>query len=408
MLKSLHLKNTLSFRDTRIDLEPLNILIGPNASGKSNLIETVSLLQATPNDLVGFFRRNGPVADWIWKGEPAAEQQPGVAEINAVVHNPTGAQEADRSLTYNLRLAENKDRLQIVGERLENILPYRSNQPRPYYYFNVENGYGQISTRRAYDGGGNGSQGGLPDARLTPDNFAPTRSVLSERRDPDNFPVLTETARRFASMRLYRNWNVGRDSPARKPQPADDDIEFLDENFENLALVINDLQIRGQEKLIDQHLNRFYQAYQSLRPRVYGGTIQLVVNETGMTRGIPATRLSDGTIRFVALLTILYHPQPPELICIEEPELAMHPDAMPLLADMLQSAAERTQLIVTTHSPELVDQFTAEPSAVLVCERDFGGDTQLKRQSSGELEHWLNDYRLGDLWRKGAIGGNRW
>ena len=127
-----------------------------------------------------------------------------------------------------------------------------------------------------------------------------------------------------------------------------------------------------------------------------------------MRSAIPATRLSDGTMRFIVLLTILCHPQPPELICIEEPELALHPDAMPLLAELLRHASERTQVIVTTHSPDLVDQFTVDPGAIVICERGFDGDTQFKRLTEEGLEGWLSDYRLGEIWQKGVIGGNRW
>ena len=231
---------------------------------------------------------------------------------------------------------------------------------------------------------------------------------MSQVRDPVNFPVLTRTSQRLAAMRLYRDWAVGRNSPARMPQATDGDIEFLDEDFNNLALVVNDLQTRGLEESIDLNLNHFYQSYQGLRPRVYGGTIQLAASEAGMRSVIPATRLSDGTMRFIALLTILCHPRPPELVCIEEPELAMHPDATVQLASLLRDASERTQIIITTHSPDLVDQFTEEPEAVLVCERDFESDTSFRRLSQSELESWLEDYRLGELWRKGVIGGNRW
>ncbi len=231
---------------------------------------------------------------------------------------------------------------------------------------------------------------------------------MSQIRDPVNFPVLTQTARRLSTMRLYRNWDMGRDSPARKPQATDDDTNFLDEDFKNLALVVSDLQTRGLETFIDSNINRFYQAYEGLRSRVYGGTIQLVANETGMRSAIPATRLSDGTMRFIALLVILCHPQPPELICIEEPELGLHPDAMPLLADLLRYASERAQIVITTHSPDIVDQFTAEPDAVVVCERGFDGETQFKRLSQDNLKDWLEDYRLGEIWKKGVIGGNRW
>ena len=409
LIHSLHLKNVLSFRDAEIALAPLNIVIGPNASGKSNLIEAVSLLQAVPDDLAKFFRINGPILDWIWKGGTESGTTPPLAEITAVFDNPEGMHEADRQLTYVLRLGANNERLQVVVEKLENIKPYEPHQSRPYYYFSVENGYGRISYRKSHDNGGYNDQVEIPDpTRLNPDNFDPSRSVMSQIRDPVNFPVLTRTSRRLSTMRLYRNWSVGRDSPARKPQATDDDVAFLDEDFKNLALVVNDLQTRGLESRIDLNLNRFYQAYDSLRPRVYGGTIQLAANEAGMRSAIPATRLSDGTMRFIALLTILCHPRPPELICIEEPELAMHPDVMPLLADLLRSASERAQVIVTTHSPDLVDQFTGDPEAVVVCERGFDGDTQLKRLASEELKDWLSEYRLGEMWQKGVIGGNRW
>ncbi len=323
-----------------------------------------------------------------------------------MLDNPKGRRDAEKQLSYGIQIASNNERLQIISEKLENIRPHQINQPRPYYYFSVENGHGRIPPLRSYNVRGDDSDG-LPTI-LTPDEFPPTRSVMSQFRDPVNFPTPTQTSRRLLGMRLYRDWDIGRDSPARRPQATDDDIDFLAEDFSNLALVVNDLQTRGLEALIDTNLNRFYESYNGLRPRVYGGTIQLAATEAGVRGTIPATRLSDGTMRFIALLTILCHPQPPELICIEEPELALHPDAMPLLADLLKSASERTQLIVTTHSPDLVDQFTIDPENVMVCERGFDNDTQLKRLSREELEDWLKDYRLGEIWQKGVIGGNRW
>ena len=307
LFHSLHLKNILSFKDAEVALAPLNIVIGPNASGKSNLIETLSLLQAVPDDVSRFFRINGPILDWIWKGGPETGVGLPLAEITAVIENTEGMMEAEKQLTYTLRLAANKDRLQVVGERLENIRPYRSYH-RPYRYFAVENGYGRIASRKSHDDTSGNDQKEITDpTKLTPDNFDPSRSVMSQIRDPVNFPVLTRTSHRLSAMRLYRNWDVGRDSPARKPQATDDDIAFLDEDFKNLALVVSDLQTRGEEARIDSNLNRFYEAYDGLRPRVYGGTIQLAANETGMRSAIPATRLSDGTMRFIALLTILCH-----------------------------------------------------------------------------------------------------
>lgn len=121
----------------------------------------------------------------------------------------------------------------------------------------------------------------------------------------------------------------------------------------------------------------------------------------------PAVRLSDGTLRFLCLLAILCDPAPPPLIVIEEPELGLHADAIALVARLLRAAAERTQLIVTTHSDALVDAFTDTPEVVVVVERDERG-TKLRRLSRDVLSEWLEKYRLGPLWSMGVIGGNRW
>jgi predicted ATPase len=106
-------------------------------------------------------------------------------------------------------------------------------------------------------------------------------------------------------------------------------------------------------------------------------------------------------------LTILCHPSPPPLICIEEPELGLHPDVLPTLADLMKEASQRTQLIVTTHSDILVDAMTDCPEAVWVCEKDESG-TQMRHLTREQLEPWLEKYRLGELWTRGEIGGTRW
>src|SRR6202034_1027015 len=119
------------------------------------------------------------------------------------------------------------------------------------------------------------------------------------------------------------------------------------------------------------------------------------------------SRLSDGTLRWLALLIILLNPTPPPLVCLEEPELGWHPDIVPTLADLLRDASTRTQLIVTTHSTSLVDAFSDTPEAICVCEK-VEGATQIRRLDRDKLKVWLNDYSLGHLWASGEIGGNRW
>lgn len=106
-------------------------------------------------------------------------------------------------------------------------------------------------------------------------------------------------------------------------------------------------------------------------------------------------------------MAILCHPEPPPLICLEEPELGLHPEVIASVAKLLREAAQRTQIIVTTHSVELVDALTEEPEAVVVCEREAEGTT-FRRLERSSLSEWLEKYTLGELWQKGEIGGTRW
>ncbi len=138
---------------------------------------------------------------------------------------------------------------------------------------------------------------------------------------------------------------------------------------------------------------------------IEGGTVQVYFTEGDFS--IPATRLSDGTVRYLCLLAILCDPEPPPLIGIEEPELGLHPDILPKIADLLMAASERTQLIVTTHSEILVDALTERPGAVVVCEK-HEGQTGMRRLDPEALRSWLEKYRLGQLWMNGQLGGTRW
>jgi len=201
---------------------------------------------------------------------------------------------------------------------------------------------------------------------------------------------------------------MGRYSPARRAQPTDVRSDFLAEDFSNLAVVLNNIQLTPAITPIERYLKKFNEVNDRVHVEVYANTARIMMRETGLDEPIPATRLSAGTLRFLALLAILCHPKPPPLICIEEPELGLHPDIIPTVAELLKSASERTQLVVTTHSKQLVDEFSDEPESVVVCERDPETGTRFERLSKEKLALWLKRYQLGDLWEKGEIGGNRW
>ena len=135
--------------------------------------------------------------------------------------------------------------------------------------------------------------------------------------------------------------------------------------------------------------------------------MQFYLHEPGFDPPISPTRLSDGTVRYLCLLAILCDPEPPPLIGIEEPELGLHPDLLPKVADLLVAASARTQLIVTTHSDILIDALTDWPESVVIVEK-HAGQTSMQRLDAEKLRAWLEKYRLGQLWTRGDLGGTRW
>ena len=152
-------------------------------------------------------------------------------------------------------------------------------------------------------------------------------------------------------------------------------------------------------------LQDLYEGLTDFHVSVEGGSVQVFFTEGDFS--IPATRLSDGTLRYLCLLAILRDPDPPPFIAIEEPELGLHPDILPKIVDLMIDASERTQLVVTTHSDIIVNALTEFPEAVVVCEK-IRGATTMQRLRSEELAGWLEKYRLGELWMSGEIGGTRW
>lgn len=388
-LQKLRLDGFLPFAPASapLDLQPLNVLIGPNGGGKSNLIEAIELLSATPHDVAQCIRDGGSVGEWLWKGG----DRPGPATIEAVVDHgtPTG-----RPLQYRLEFSEAAGRLEVLDEAIEELEP-RFGESDVYFYYRFQQGRPAINVML---------QGESQRRHLERESLRPDQSVLAQRKDPDQYPEVTWLGERFASFRTFREWAIGRYASLRRPQPADLPEDRLLADGGNLALVLNQIEHHdGRE--FDGLLRRFLPQFERMSTLVSGGQVQFFLHECGLRSPIPATRLSDGTIRFVAILAALLTPNPPPLLCIEEPELGLHPDAVAIVAELLVEASTRMQLIVTTHSDALVSALTTGVEAVVTCEKQAAG-TVLRRLEAAALGEWLRDYQLGDLWRMGELGAN--
>ncbi|MBI3763209.1 MAG: AAA family ATPase [Chloroflexi bacterium] len=390
LLHEITLRRLLSFgpQSAPLKLRGLNVFIGPNGSGKSNLLESVALLRAapnrvSPNDMRTVIGRGGGVGEWVWKGDPK-----GISTLDAVVDNPHGQQ----PLRHVLAFRAEQQTFRLEDERIENERPYPG-QPTPYFYYRYQQGQPVIALLDA-------------ERQLARESVEPDVSILAQRRDPDTYPVITELAAAYNRIRLYREWAFGRNTVFREPQKADLRTDRLEEDFSNLGLFLN--RLRRQPKAKNALLAALRDLYEGLTDfdvSIEGGTVQVFFTEGEYT--IPATRLSDGTLRYLCLLAVLCDPEPPPLIGIEEPELGLHPDILPKLADLMVEASQRTQLIITTHSDVLVDAFTERPEYVVVCEKHTG-QTVMKRLEAKQLALWLEKYRLGELWTRGELGGTRW
>ena len=392
LIHRLDARGLLSFgpRGIELGLRPLNVLIGPNGSGKSNLLESITLLKAAPGNLAGAISQGGnAVRDWIWSGEPKVS----AAAIEAIMQNPKGSQR----LRYELKFAERGQRFEVTEERITNEHAYEGFRTPHLYYDNA----GGRATINYVDTAGEDIE-----RELRSETVNVEQSILAQRKDPDHYPVLTYLGDVLSRIRFYREWEFGRDTVLRTPQKTDGPNDFLREDGRNLGLVLNSLRRSPKVKArLIEALRRLYDGITDFEVIIEGNTVQVFFHEGDIE--VPATRLSDGTLRYLCLLSILCHPKPPPLVCIEEPELGLHPDILPTLGELLLEASEQGQLIVTTHSEVLVDSLTDHPECVVVCEK-HDGQTEMRRLDRNELEVWLKQYGLGELWLRGEIGGNRW
>lgn len=405
LLDSMCLRGFLSYgmESTPIQLTSLNVLIGPNGSGKSNLIEALSILRAVPKDLPLPIRQGGGVRDWLWtSGSTTAES----AHVEVVVSEgalslakarpAAGKAKAKRgspAIRYWLEFGAEGGSFVVLSERVENA--EAQGHAKPFLYFGYEQGRPMLNIKHE----------AAPRA-LERADIDPSQSILSQRRDPETYPELSGLADLLKQILIYRSWQFGPDAAVRMSCRADVRTDVLTETCDNLPARLAKLLGKGSIK------RRFLECLRELAPGFddvsiipEGGRLQLYLQEADVS--VAAHRLSDGTLRYLCLLAILLDDAPAPLIAIEEPELGLHPDMLPTLRDLLVAASEHTQLIVTTHSTQLVDAMTDHAESILVCDKR-NGPSVLNRLTQAEVERWREAGSLGSLWMSGHIGGTRW
>jgi predicted ATPase len=419
-LKSIRPVNLLSFgpNTEEIELRPLNILIGPNGCGKSNFIEIIGLLNKLPDkDPWADVIASGGAEEWIWKGQ--ADYQPASITVTAESDDTSYAgilggldslyDEKTVKSIYSIELFDAGGSFGIGDEQFEKISE-------------GEVGLGlnnRAFVRTAWENEQENSNHAIGMAKQllmapTPQKLKSDRSVLSQIGSvsgiTSKWPQMYELANGLERIACYRDWIFGRESTSRQLQRVGLDSYHLAADSSNIAQVLKAMRDRGNAETFNQlieSMKSFYEPVKDVDTELVGTHLRIMIKEEGLKSRTPAERLSDGTLRWLNLLIVLLDPTPPPVICIEEPELGLHPDMIPTLSDLLRDASTRTQLILTTHSRTLVECFSDDPESVCVCEK-FQGATEIKRLEADYLKVWLEKYSLGQLWSSGEIGGNRW
>jgi len=353
-----------SIRKLELDLSSLNVLIGANGAGKSNFIALFELLNhVVEGKFQSFVAKAGGAESFLYYGQKVTEN------IFVKLNFGQNAYECTWSPTVN-----------------------------DEFFFNEEvcslDAYGH--TKKNYMGSGH------KESKLA------IRSKYGTINNPTNIEAYVLDS--LKSWKVYHFHDTSESAPVKKPRDINDNL-YLRPDAGNLAGFLYLLQqtkkehyeaIRDIVRLVTPFFDDFL-----LRPHPENeNLIRLEWREKGSDYPFQAYHLSDGTLRFICLATLLLQPELPSTILIDEPELGLHPYAIVILASLMRSAAERTQLIVSTQSVSLVNQFDAED--LLVVERrehDHKYETVIGRVDFEKLDAWLEEYALGELWEKNVLGG---
>ena len=373
-------QNLLSFGPDGIDLElgPLNVLIGPNGSGKSNLLDAINLLSVSPDLRVDFIRRKGAVSDWMWRGGGL-----GSTVLEAEVFEPT----CEGSFLHRLELSESSGSLRLE-ETLGSI--YSTN--------------GNLSGVLQDDGEsfGSGTVTRFPEQehKIT----GCIRSDSAMRRLPATATETEVLRKRYENMRFYRY--LSDITHSMIGSPATGKSELLHGGVPDITACLNRLMKfpDSRQKLHDR-ISDLVDPVVDINLRVDGESVELSLIEGGYE--VPVSRISSSFWRYLCLVAILVDPNPPPFIAIEEPDLGIHPDLLFKIADMLVDASNRTQIVVTTHSSEIMDAMTDHPEVIVAFDYR-NGEYTAERLDPSDVAVWLEKESLSMLWASGQLGGVVW
>ena len=361
MIEQLIIENYKSIRYGKIALTPLNVLIGANGAGKSNFISFFELLQALLNQRLGsYVLTRGGIDARLYRGRKQSDFIRCLVDFNNT-----------NAFFFELKpAAGNKAFIDYSGD-----------------YFNKSKDASKSYDERWH--------------KMLWDRSVEESEILL--RPQWRAGYLRDFLKSFT---VYHFHDTSLSSPMRRPCNVNDNAA-LRHDASNLAAYLyrlqqTDVQVFRRIEGIIRSIAPYFKQF-NLRPNpAMPETIALEWEENNSDMYLDANNFSDGTLRFIALATLLLQPDSPDTIIIDEPELGLHPSAINKFAALVQSVSRQKQIILATQSVNLVSRFS--PEHILVADRE-ADQSVFKRLSSDQLSTWLDTYSLGDLWEKNIIGG---
>jgi predicted ATPase len=378
-----------------VDWSPgdLNVVIGPNGSGKSNLLRVLELVSASARkELAVSIQSSGGIRPLLWDGEADA------IEFGLRTTPLDFKLEPQRyALEYRVKLVPvgKASAYRVQSEILFNDYRVRTGKQKdPFKFLEREKLGAKIfdEENRALT---------APE-----DSVVEDETLLSIAAGPfSRNRVLTHFQEQLANWTVYQYLDVGQNAVIR--QPAVTRLEKrIQSDGQNLINVLHTLYTSDRD--FKREINAAMKAAfgddfeELVFPPAADQRIQLRVRWKSLRREQSAADLSDGTLRFLFLLAVLAGPDPPPLVAIDEPETGLHPSMLPIVAEYAVDAARRTQVILTTHSPQFLDAFQETVPTTTVVEW-AEGETKLKTISGESLDYWLKESSLGALYRSGEL-----
>ena len=400
MIKELIVRDFFSFKgEHTIELNTgVNILVGVNGSGKTSFLNAITMLYEgiAGGGLSSLFRQWGTYNAIV---NACGEVKPDCFSVTYVfdadvLRKVVSASPFKKDVYYKITVFPIGDGTNYT---LCETLYSEDNKgkKKTFSYLEFRNGIGQISVR---------TKSGIEVEKYDDGMLSAQELVLRQITDPQRYLPSFVVREAISAIAGYSKFNFD-----QVRQPADaNDVKRLISTGENLSHLLSNLNnnYTFQYEKIIECLSDINPNFTGIGYNVFGSRLYLSLREKNLSHAIDALHMSDGTLKYLLLLSIFHNPQRGTLVCVDEPESCLHPDMIRSVAKMMKRAAMTSQIIVATHSALLLNAF--ELDDILVFEKNDKNETQIIRYSEDDFGDREDELLPGQLWLNGEIGGKRW